>query len=574
MRKSHAFGTNRMPLRKVQKSRKPIITAFMSMDRLQNLVNSIPQTATKLSDGACSDAQCTQAKVTSSSKTVLFTEGSHLAIGTEATIAGTNKIVETDSSAGIGLRAITRAEQLPSGRVTDDHTTSEHDPAGIPPSPPSCSSPKAKTPKVGFIKDPSPIDTKRTTTAGLPRSAKSVDFPSLAVLPPARLYGDDQEPSGSNVPFATDEGTSQAHARRAFLRGSVSREVRGPFLVETAMQRLGSYRMLQALFLAHVAPKKLVIATNGATDLVVTVEDIQNVETGDDCEPSPATMGSFMLTTESVVEVVEADDYDPLDTVFQQMEDEITKMSQSPARDFSALNGADKTIDRTINDNEKLWVIGRESHCSITDTEWLLSDKDFGRIAELSVSDVAMKSRTADAEYNPLVYCIQHSSIVEAPSFHCESIVPIDFTFSDDEDQAPEPDGSSGISAMRPTIGSQSCTHPKSGYSRKELPSATISAEYNWLLLDDGLGTATELTVSDVAEANEKEVTAFSEEVAALATPVLQSIAGIKSSLSAHHKLDRPKLRQIFRSTSSTSLINRAPSGGIWSCTVSGSSLT
>lgn len=37
------------------------------------------------------------------------------------------------------------------------------------------------------------------------RRKKSIDFPSLDILPPARLYGDDQQLSSSNVSFAKDE---------------------------------------------------------------------------------------------------------------------------------------------------------------------------------------------------------------------------------------------------------------------------------------------------------------------------------------------------------------------------------
>jgi len=44
-----------------------------------------------------------------------------------------------------------------------------------------------------------------------------MNFPSLDILSPARLYSDSLEPCGSNVPFTDNEGRSHEQARRVFL---------------------------------------------------------------------------------------------------------------------------------------------------------------------------------------------------------------------------------------------------------------------------------------------------------------------------------------------------------------------
>lgn len=50
-----------------------------------------------------------------------------------------------------------------------------------------------------------------------PGRSKPLEFLSPDVLPPARLYGEDQEPSCSNIPFAKDECVSQKHAHCSLL---------------------------------------------------------------------------------------------------------------------------------------------------------------------------------------------------------------------------------------------------------------------------------------------------------------------------------------------------------------------
>lgn len=84
---------------------------------------------------------------------------------------------------------------------------------------------------------PSLTTIKHTITPHRPSGRKKpIDFPSLDTLPPTRLYGDDQELSGSNVPFAKDECVSQAHARRMFLRSSFAHGTWTPVAPGTAMQ--------------------------------------------------------------------------------------------------------------------------------------------------------------------------------------------------------------------------------------------------------------------------------------------------------------------------------------------------
>lgn len=80
-----------------------------------------------------------------------------------------------------------------------------------------------------------PSPTTRLFYSGRP---KPLAFPSLDVLPPARLYNADQEPSSSNIPFAKDERISQEHARRDFLRINYGRGTWMPVRPGTAARRL------------------------------------------------------------------------------------------------------------------------------------------------------------------------------------------------------------------------------------------------------------------------------------------------------------------------------------------------
>lgn len=82
---------------------------------------------------------------------------------------------------------------------------------------------------------PVPTPTPPLLRSGLP---KPLDFPGLDVLPPARLYSDEQEPSSNNVPFAKDEHVSQEHARHNFLRVNFGHGTWMPVRPGTAARRL------------------------------------------------------------------------------------------------------------------------------------------------------------------------------------------------------------------------------------------------------------------------------------------------------------------------------------------------
>ncbi|KAF1364359.1 hypothetical protein EJ07DRAFT_151647 [Lizonia empirigonia] len=470
----------------------------ISMDKLKELIRFIPRTATKLCSSADLSVLPTQAKITSGSVAILVDAASALPM---------------EDNIGLMLPALKEVTSLIIGAVERDMSTCSSDSSlaesgssttdfapqnhpGTMGTPPSYSIPFRRTEaeyRGSEIEDTSVVE--RNPQSSLPQSGKALGFPSLAILPPARLYDDNHEPTRSHVPFTIDEDKSQAHARRALLRNSITTKTMvGSLRPGEAMRRLGSSRMFDSLFSSYVAPRA-VPATPNTTSTLATITENNSLSDHDaDKKSSRASIGPSAPD----VETLPYDrDYDPLDMPLQQ---------------------DDQGAVSTHFDHEPLLPF--ESSFSEDDDE-----KD---------ADISPSCQSPTASLPVLQTGLDNDSQTEAT---------LDDDFAND----------------------------KAG----DCPPNT-----DWLLSDEDVGDSTELSVSDIAEATQKEAATFSYEMASLTAPVLQDLADIKSSpsLPDNNAAIKPitntkqKLRNTSSSTASSSNTIQISNGCSWSHTTSDSS--
>lgn len=422
------------------------------------LLESVSQTATKLSGDTRTGVLFARAKIT---------PGPAQAVDSAATS------VVDDGLAPENLEATAMGPMLFGDNLVpaDDDPPHGSEDAEMPPSPAADTVLQESDIAEVVHKHPS---------SSLIRSTPTLGFPGLAILLPARLYGDDQEPTGSCVPFATDASTSQAHARRTFLHRPRTKvtSIR-PVLPGTAIQRLGSSRVFDLLCVAPQTP------STAANAVKATLSTMAHIVSKTETDPGE------LVQIDS-----EADDYP------------YTAITKVPA-----------------------------------------PDEEF---------------TTCDQNYNPLSTPLQYAGEGAVSYFDREPLLPIDDRFSEDGDE---------IKIELPST-KQTQTTLSTGETQVRI------TDTDRQLSDYDFRETTELSVSDVAEATQKETATFSDGVTALTTPVLEGLIDIQSSRSPSYgsltvnsitKLMSHNVSDSIVSTPSTAenLDDRA-----WSRVVSSSSAT
>lgn len=396
-------------------------SSCMSMDKLKELTRFVPLTATKLCSSADLSVLPTQANITSGSVAILVDAASALTV---------------EDNVGLMLPALKEVTSLRMGAVEFDLSTCSSD-SSLAESGSSTTDFAPKTHSGAMRTLPSysipfhgveaeyqgseiediPV-IERNPQSSLPQSGKPLGFPGLAILHPARLYDDNHEPTGSHVPFAIDEDKSQAHARRALLRNSITTGTMvGSLRPGNAIWRLGSSRMFDSLFSSNVAPSTLP-ATSNITSTPATITENDSLSDHDaDRTSSLASIGPSAPDVDTLPYDRDYDrldmsqkqddqgaasahfDHDPLlplESGVSEDDDEkdavISPSYQSPTASLPVLQMAldyDSQAEVTLDADSA----NDEAGDCPPNTDWLLSDEDFGDSTELSVSDFAEATR-------------------------------------------------------------------------------------------------------------------------------------------------------------------------------------
>ena len=231
MKKPHTFGTKSIPLKKLQKNARRG-KASVSL-RSANPTDTAMHVAGKI-DSDRNDSRFEPASAAPVEQIALPNENTE----SQAVLA----FEHLDEKSSPNLLPSLTSEPAPTATLLSGPTilaptvsSSKTKPTATPPLNPLDLHTRVSSPPL-----------EPTTPAPSPESPllfpsgrlKPLDFPGLDVLPPARLYGDDQTPSSSWVPFAKDESVSQEHARRNFLRLNFSHGTWMPVRPGTAVRKL------------------------------------------------------------------------------------------------------------------------------------------------------------------------------------------------------------------------------------------------------------------------------------------------------------------------------------------------
>lgn len=405
-------------------------SSCVSMDKLKELTRFVPRTATKLCSSSDLSVLPTQANITSGSVAILVDAASALKV---------------EDNVGLMLPALKEVTSLTIGAVEFDLSTCSSDSSlaesgssttdfapkthsGAMRTLTSYSIPfhRVETEYQGSEIEDIPV-IERNPQSSLPQSGKPLGFPGLAILRPARLYDDNHEPTGSHVPFAMDEDKSQAHARRALLRNSITTGTMvGSLRPGDAIRRLGSSQMFDSLFSSYVAPSTLP-ATPNTTSTPATITENDSLSDHDADRTSSLT--SIGPSAPDVDTLPYDRDYDPLNMSLQQdsqgaasahfdhepllplesgfSEDDDEKdagISPSYQSSTASLPVLQMALDYNSQTEATLDAdsANDEAGACPPNTDWLLSDEDFGDSTDLSVSDFAEATRK------------------EAPTFSCQ----------------------------------------------------------------------------------------------------------------------------------------------------------